>query len=81
VTAAEVELRGENGFAMVPGKAEKPALSGAVLDAAVESGHPYAPEIVSMLQAAAATREQARRTRWGETRATTVDFEEMEDHT
>lgn len=81
VTAAEVELQGEKGFAMVPGKAEKPALSGAVLDAAVESGHPYAPEIVSALEAAAAERSQARRKRWGEARETTVDFEEMEDHT
>jgi alpha-D-ribose 1-methylphosphonate 5-triphosphate synthase subunit PhnG len=66
---------------MVPGKAEKPALSGAVVDAAVESGHPLAPEIVESLETAAEASEQDRRRRWGKARETTVDFKEMEDHT
>ena len=81
VTAAEVKLDGAKGFAMVPGKAEKPALSGAVVDAAVESGHPRTSAIVDALDAVAAEREKAKRQRWAETRETTVDFEEMEDHT
>lgn len=81
VTAAEVELSETKGFAMVPGKAEKPALSGAVLDAAVECEHPHTPAIVSALEAAAADREARRRRRWGETRETRVEFEEMEEHT
>jgi alpha-D-ribose 1-methylphosphonate 5-triphosphate synthase subunit PhnG len=81
VTAAEVELDGEKGFAMRPGKAEKPALSGAVVDAAVENDHPLAEEMVASLSAAATERDRDRRERWGETRETTVEFEEMEDHT
>jgi len=81
VTAAEVELDGERGFAMRPGKAEKPALSGAVLDAAVESGHPHSPQITSSLAAAADERDQDRRERWGVARETVVEFDEMEDHT
>jgi alpha-D-ribose 1-methylphosphonate 5-triphosphate synthase subunit PhnG len=81
VTAAEVELQDAKGFAMVPGKAEKPALSGAVLDAAVAADHPRTDSIVTALESAAEERDRARRQRWGETRETTVDFEEMEDHT
>lgn len=81
VTAAEVTIHDEKGFAMVPGKAEKPALSGAVLDAAVASDHPRAPKIVSALQDAAANRRQTEYESWGRARQTTVDFEEMEDHT
>lgn len=81
VTAAEVELDGEKGFSMRPGKSEKPALSGAVVDATVESDHPLADEMVESLLAAATERDRARRERWGETRETTVEFEEMEDHT
>lgn len=81
VTAAEVALRDEKGFAMVPGKAEKPALSGAVLDAAVASDHPRTAAIVDALETAAAEREAAEQDAWGRARRTTVDFEEMEDHT
>lgn len=81
VTVAEVELHGERGFAMVPGKAEKPALSGAVLDAAVASEHPQTEDIVAALERAADERDRARREQWGKTRRTTVDFREMEDHT
>ncbi|WP_181693497.1 phosphonate C-P lyase system protein PhnG [Natronomonas sp. LN261] len=81
VTAAEVELDGEKGFAMRSGKAEKPALSGAVVDAAIESDHPRTAEMVASLSATATERERERRERWGETRETTVEFEEMEDHT
>jgi alpha-D-ribose 1-methylphosphonate 5-triphosphate synthase subunit PhnG len=81
VTAAEVTIQDEKGFAMVPGKAEKPALSGAVLDAAVASDHPRSPKIVSALQDAAANRRQTEHESWGRARQTTVDFEEMEDHT
>jgi len=81
VTAAEVAIQDTKGFAMRPGKAEKSALSGAVLDAAVAGDHPRAPEIVSALEAAAAANDQARDEQWGRARQTTVDFDEMEDHT
>lgn len=81
VTACEIELGDQKGFAMRPGKAEKPALSAAVVDAAVASGHSLAEQMVTALSAAATEHEQKRRERWGEARETTVEFEEMEDHT
>ena len=81
VTAAEVAVHDHKGFAMVPGKAEKPALSGAVLDAAVAGDHPRTPEIVAALDEAAANHREAEQESWGRARRTTVDFEEMEDHT
>ncbi|MFW6435516.1 MAG: phosphonate C-P lyase system protein PhnG, partial [Halovenus sp.] len=81
VTAAEVELDGTRGFAMRPGKAEKPTLSAAVVDAAIESDHPLAEEMVESLSMTSTERDRTRRERWGETRETTVEFEEMEDHT
>ena len=81
VTAAEVTLNETKGFAMVPGKAEKPALSGALIDAAVADGHPRAAEIVSSLETAGNRETAAANRRWGHARETRVDFEEMEDHT
>lgn len=81
VTAAEVQLRGAKGFAMRPGKAEKPALSAAVVDAAIESDHPHTGAMVESLSRTADEREADRREQWGRTRNTAVDFEEMEDHT
>lgn len=80
VTASEVELSGEKGFAMRPGKTEKPTLSGAIVDAAVESGHPLADEIGNSLASVATDRDERRNRRWGEINETAVDFEEMEDH-
>jgi len=81
VTAAEVTLNAAKGFAMIPGKAEKPALSGAIVDAAVADDHPRTPAIVSSLEAAAETDAAAARQRWGHARQTRIDFTEMEDHT
>jgi alpha-D-ribose 1-methylphosphonate 5-triphosphate synthase subunit PhnG len=81
VTASEVKLGDEKGFAMRPGKAEKPALSGAIVDAAVENDHQLTEEMIASLSSAATERERERRERWGETRQTTVEFEEMEGHT
>jgi alpha-D-ribose 1-methylphosphonate 5-triphosphate synthase subunit PhnG len=79
VTAAEVAVDGAAGFAMVPGKAEAKAVSGAIVDAAVEAGHPRSSAIAEDLEAAAATREQRRQREWAESRATTVQFDTMED--
>lgn len=78
VTAAEVELDGERGFAMLAGKAESAALGGAIVDAAIEAGHPEAAELEAELREAAAEADQRRRQRWAESRATTVEFESME---
>jgi len=79
VTPAEVELDGHRGFAMVPGKAERAALSGAIVDAAVAGGHPLAEEMTTALADAAADRQARRRQAWAESKHTTVDFETMED--
>lgn len=78
VTAAEVELDGERGFAMVAGKAEGAALGGAIVDAAVAADHVATPEIGAALEAAAAEADERRRERWAESRNTTVEFESME---
>ncbi|ATW88112.1 alpha-D-ribose 1-methylphosphonate 5-triphosphate synthase subunit PhnG [Halohasta litchfieldiae] len=79
VTPAAVELDGHRGFAMIPGKAERAALSGAIVDAAVAGDHPISDEITTALEAAAADREAERAQRWAESKHTTVDFETMED--
>lgn len=79
VTPAEVELNSERGFAMQPGKAERAALSGAIVDAAVADGHDRADAMAEALEAAG-KREEAERTReWSESRHTAVEFETMED--
>ena len=79
VTPAEVELAGERGFAMVPGKAERAALSGAIVDAAVAGGHERTPAIVSALEDAAESQREQRRQEWAESKHTAVEFETMED--
>lgn len=79
VTTAEVQLAGEKGYAMVPGRARDKAVSGAIVDAAIEADHDRRPAIVADLEAADADRQQCRRRRWAESRATTVEFATMED--
>ena len=79
VTPAEVELAETRGFAMTPGKTERAALSGAIVDAAVAAGHELTPDIVEALaETEARTREQRRR-EWAESKHTAVEFETMED--
>lgn len=79
VTAAEVEIGDSRGFAMYPGKAERAALSGAVVDAAVADGHEHSDRITAELAATAEERAAERANEWGETRHTAVEFETMED--
>jgi alpha-D-ribose 1-methylphosphonate 5-triphosphate synthase subunit PhnG len=79
VTPAEVVLDGVRGFAMVAGKAERAALSGAIVDAAVAGGHELSETITSALDRAAREREREREREWAESRHTTVEFETMED--
>jgi alpha-D-ribose 1-methylphosphonate 5-triphosphate synthase subunit PhnG len=78
VTPAEVELDGTRGFAMVPGKAERAALSGAILDAAVAAGHEETPSIAAALEDAAARQREQRQRAWSESKHTAVEFESME---
>jgi alpha-D-ribose 1-methylphosphonate 5-triphosphate synthase subunit PhnG len=79
VTPAEVELDGTRGFAMLPGKAERAALSGAIVDAAVAADHPEREAVTEELRAAAERREAERTREWSESRHTAVEFETMED--
>jgi alpha-D-ribose 1-methylphosphonate 5-triphosphate synthase subunit PhnG len=78
VTAAEVAVGDARGFAMVPGKAERVALSGAVVDAAVAGGRPEAGTIRAELVAAAERRAGERERERAERAHTTVEFESME---
>ncbi|MFW5900170.1 MAG: phosphonate C-P lyase system protein PhnG [Halodesulfurarchaeum sp.] len=79
VTPAEVSLDGERGFAMRPGKAERAALSGAIVDAAVAGNHGRTDAIVDELEAASETRSADRANEWAKSRHTAVEFETMED--
>lgn len=79
VTPAEVSLNGERGFAMRPGKAEREALSGAIVDAAVAGGHSRTAAMVDELEAAGEKRAANRAREWTESRHTAVEFETMED--
>lgn len=79
VTPAEIDLDGSRGFAMRPGKAEREALSGAILDAAVAGGHRLADEIVETLESARVDFEANREREWRRSRHTTVEFSVMED--
>lgn len=79
VTPAEVKLGDTRGFAMVPGKRERAALSGAIVDAAVAAAHEQTPAIVEGLQAADARQRDQHRQSWAESRHTTVTFDTMEE--
>lgn len=79
VTPAEVELDGERGFAMVPGKAERAALSGAIVDAAIAAGHERTDEITAQFEATVEHHQDERTREWSESRHTAVEFETMED--
>jgi alpha-D-ribose 1-methylphosphonate 5-triphosphate synthase subunit PhnG len=79
VTPAEVELDGERGFAMVAGRAEAPAVSGAIVDAAVAADHPRADWIKRELEEGMTERSERRQRQWAESRATTIEFETMEE--
>lgn len=79
VTPAEISLGDDRGFAMRPGKAERAALSGAIVDAAVAGGHGRTPAIVDELETAGEQRAASRGREWAESRHTAVEFETMED--
>jgi alpha-D-ribose 1-methylphosphonate 5-triphosphate synthase subunit PhnG len=79
VTPAEVRLENARGFAMRPGKDERGALSGAIVDAAVAAGHPVTGEVVDRLHRVRERRQERRREAHNESRHTTVEFETMEE--
>jgi alpha-D-ribose 1-methylphosphonate 5-triphosphate synthase subunit PhnG len=79
VTPAEVRLDGADGFAMRPGKAERDALSGAILDAAVAGDHPESDAITTALAETGREHEAAREREWRRSQHTTVEFEVKEE--
>ncbi|MFC4246879.1 phosphonate C-P lyase system protein PhnG [Natribaculum luteum] len=79
VTPAEVKLGDERGFAMVSGKDERGALSGAIVDAAVAGGHRLADDIATRLGEVATNHQEERAREWAESKHTAVEFETMED--
>jgi len=79
VTPAEVELDGERGFAMHPGKSERAAFSGAIVDAAIAAGHERKEEMTAALEADRERREAERTRKWSESQHTAVTFQTMED--
>ena len=79
VTAAEVIVDSEPGFAMLPGRTSRGAIAGAVVDAAFAAGHPQSDRITSVLEAAADRRASQREKRRKERAATSIEFESIED--
>jgi alpha-D-ribose 1-methylphosphonate 5-triphosphate synthase subunit PhnG len=79
VTPAEVDLDGSRGFAMRPGKAEREALSGAIVDAAVAGGHRLTGEALETLRNARAEYETRREREWDRSKHTAVEFGVMEE--
>ncbi len=77
VTEAEVRIGSEPGYAMVMGRDPEAALAGAILDAAVESGHLLAPEIIDLLRDEEVRRKEELQKTWSEVATTKVDFEVM----
>jgi alpha-D-ribose 1-methylphosphonate 5-triphosphate synthase subunit PhnG len=63
---------------MYPGKAERAALSAAIVDAAVAGGHPERARLLERLRQAGERHEREREREWSESRHTTVEFESME---
>jgi len=59
------------------GRDPETALAGAILDAAVESGHTLAPEIVDLLRSEEVRIKEELQKTWAKVATTKVDFEVM----
>ena len=77
VSEAEVTANGRRGYAMVMGRQPEKALAGAVLDVALELGHPASDEIEAALKAALAVEDARQRSAVAAVAPTRVRFEEM----
>jgi alpha-D-ribose 1-methylphosphonate 5-triphosphate synthase subunit PhnG len=77
VSEAEVTANGRRGYAMVMGRQPEKALAGAVLDVALELGHPTSGEIEAALKAALAVEDARKRSAVASVAGTRVLFEEM----
>jgi alpha-D-ribose 1-methylphosphonate 5-triphosphate synthase subunit PhnG len=77
VSEAEVTANGQRGYAMVMGRQPEKALAGAVLDVALELGHPASDDIEAALSAALAAESRRRQAAVASVAGTRVRFEEM----
>jgi alpha-D-ribose 1-methylphosphonate 5-triphosphate synthase subunit PhnG len=77
VSEAEVSSGPHRGYAMVMGRSTGKALAAAVLDAALEAGHPLATRIEAELEEALAQDEAKWRRRWARVAPTTATFEDV----
>lgn len=77
VTEAQVALDRHQGYALRLGREPELTLAGAVLDAAVEAGHPLAPRILDQLAALDAAERERQAAAWREVAPTRVAFDEM----
>jgi alpha-D-ribose 1-methylphosphonate 5-triphosphate synthase subunit PhnG len=77
VSEAEVTAACHRGYAMVMGRAPEKALAGAILDAAIEAGHPTSDTIEQHLAAVLRDETQRQAAAWERVSPTRVRFEEM----
>jgi alpha-D-ribose 1-methylphosphonate 5-triphosphate synthase subunit PhnG len=77
VSEAEVTAQGRRGYAMVMGREPEKALAGAVLDVALEVGHPASPAIEAALTRALGAEARRREAEIRRVAPTRVRFEEM----
>lgn len=77
VSEAEVAVGSHRGYAMVVGKSLDRALAGAVVDVAVEAGHPLTPHIEAFLVEAEELAQRSWAQRWAEVAPTRVRFEDV----
>jgi phosphonate C-P lyase system protein PhnG len=77
VSEAEVTALGHRGYAVVMGRHPEKALAGAILDIAMELGHPTAAAIEHQLREALEREAQRRRRLVATVEPTRVRFEEM----
>lgn len=77
VSEAEVLVGRHRGYAMVMGRAPEKALAGAIIDGAIEMGHPASADIERHLESALRREKERQAREWARVAPTTVKFEEM----
>lgn len=77
VTEAEVRMDKVAGYSMVMGMEPEKALAGAILDCAVEAGHPLRDEITRMLDQEHRRSLEEKKNMWKDIETTKVNFEVM----
>ena len=72
-----MRIKNSMGYAMMMGMEPETVLAGAILDAAVEAGHPLAPEIIDLLDNEERRLSGEKQVKWAQVASTRVDFEVM----